>query len=288
MTIKKDLTRRKAAEEKLREQYSTVRGIINSADAHIFSVDRNYRYTSFNESHAAIMKTLYGVAIEPGHSLLEYMTVPEDRETAKRNLDRALAGEQIVEEAYSGEGDLKKYVRVSHSPIRSGNEIIGVAVLAQDITDRKQAEEELRRLYGGLEQRVAERTADLVEREHELKAALAEKEILLSEIHHRVKNNLTAFISLLSLEGSIEETPEGRQLKLDLQNRARSMALVHETLYRTHLYNDVDMGMYLTTLLEQIANSIQTKRAINIVVDAHGVMLDISRATRPASSSTSS
>ena len=74
---------------------------------------------------------------------------------------------------------------------------------------------------------------ELSRSEHQLREALAEKEILLSEIHHRVKNNLTAFISLLSLDGTRENTDEGRALRKDLQNRARSMALIHETLYRT-------------------------------------------------------
>ncbi len=57
------------------------------------------------------------------------------------------------------------------------------------------------------------------------------------------------------------------------------MALVHETLYRTHLFNDVDMEIYLTTLLEQISQSFQTTRAVKTIVDAHGIMLDIPRAT---------
>ena len=120
---------------------------------------------------------------------------------------------------------------------------------------------------------------ELALREENLSKALVEKEVLLSEIHHRVKNNLTAFISLLSLEGSTEDSPAGKLLKKDLQNRARSMALVHETLYRTNMYDEVDMGLYLTTLVEQIANSFQTTRSVKTVVDAHGVMLDIPRAT---------
>ena len=57
------------------------------------------------------------------------------------------------------------------------------------------------------------------------------------------------------------------------------MALVHETLYRTHNFNDVDMEMYLTTLVGQIAQSFQTTKAVKTVVDARGVMLDIPRAT---------
>ena len=68
-------------------------------------------------------------------------------------------------------------------------------------------------------------------------------------------------------------------LRQDLQNRARSMALIHETLYRTHRYDEVEMGIYLTTLLNQIADSFRTTRVVKTVVDAKGVMLDISRAT---------
>jgi two-component sensor histidine kinase len=119
----------------------------------------------------------------------------------------------------------------------------------------------------------------LREREEHLKEALAEKEILLSEIHHRVKNNLTALISLLSLEGSYEETPAGKAIKKDLQDRARSMALIHETLYQTHQYGEVDMGVYLTNLTRQLVNSFTTTKTVKIAVDAHGVMLGISRAT---------
>jgi PAS domain S-box-containing protein len=158
-----------------------------------------------------------------------------------------------------------------------------------DITERKRAREELEKKNDDLnalneeltsaEEELQQNVEELSLREEELSTALAEKEVLLSEIHHRVKNNLAAFISLLSLEGSVENTPAGKQLKLDLQNRARSMALVHEILYRTHLFNDVDMEMYLTTLLEQISQSFRTKKAVKTVINARGIMLDISRAT---------
>ena len=89
--IATDITDLKRAKAALKEQYSTLRGIIDSANALIFSVDRQYRYTSFNQGHAAVMKALYGAEIEIGHRLLDYMTVQEDRETAQGNLDRALA-----------------------------------------------------------------------------------------------------------------------------------------------------------------------------------------------------
>jgi PAS domain S-box-containing protein len=138
-----DIVEHKRAEEALTEQFATLRGIIDSAEAPIFSLDRQYRYTSFNKAHAAVMKAIYGAEIEKGHSLLDYMTVTEDRETARRNLDRALAGECPVEEAYSGEElRSRRWFQVSHSPIKSEDgPVIGVAVLAQDITERKRTEE---------------------------------------------------------------------------------------------------------------------------------------------------
>ena len=145
VTINKGVIKRKVAEEKLREEYSTLFSIINSANALIFSVDRQYRYTSFNQAHADMMKEIYGAKIELGHSLLEYMIVAEDMETAKHSLDRALAGEQLVEEAYSGEEPRsRKYFQVLHNPIKTDGEIIGVAVLAQDMTERKRAENALK------------------------------------------------------------------------------------------------------------------------------------------------
>ena len=93
-----------------------------------------------------------------------------------------------------------------------------------------------------------------------LTGALREKEVLLSEVHHRVKNNLTAFISLLSLDGTYEDNEGGRALRKDLQNRARSMALIHETLYQTGNFSNVDMEVYLNNLIRQIAGTYQRMR----------------------------
>ncbi len=119
----------------------------------------------------------------------------------------------------------------------------------------------------------------LRQNEAELKEALEEKDVLLSEIHHRVKNNLAAFISLISLENTYTDTPEGLALKKDLQNRARSMALIHETLYRTRKYANVDMDVYLNTLVDQIAASYSTAKFVRTIVNADNTLLDITRAT---------
>ena len=171
---------------------------------------------------------------------------------------------------------------------QNGHVVRRIGIVA-DITDRKRAEEDLVKKNEELNILNEELTAtheelrqnieELSRREQELSTALAEKEVLLSEIHHRVKNNLSAFISLLSLEGSTEDTPAGKILRQDLQNRARSMALIHETLYKTRRYDEVDFGTYLATLVDQIAGSFKSKQEIKITVAAKDITLDLPRAT---------
>lgn len=137
---------RKQTEAQLVERNATLNALLESAATPVFSLDRDYCYTSFNKAHAAVMKAIYGSDIEIGHNMLGYQRVPEDREVARKNLDRALRGEHFVESAYSGESDSpRRFFEVAHNPIYDiSGEIIGLSVFASDITERKQAEEELR------------------------------------------------------------------------------------------------------------------------------------------------
>ena len=182
---------------------------------------------------------------------------PDDRQLRLLDLLARQAAD-IIERAQSEEAFLKK------------NADLNAAY--EEITSK---EEELRQNI----EELSLREKELIKSEADLKEALAEKEILLSEVHHRVKNNLTAFISLLSLDGTYEDTDGGRALRKDLQNRARSMALIHETLYRTGKFSKVDMEVYLTTLIDQIAGSYGESAKVRTVVDVRGVALDLARAT---------
>ncbi len=131
-------------ERRFAERRAELSRVLEGTSSPVFSLDREYRYVAFNRSHVEAMKSLYGVEIEIGHSILDYMTVARDRETARTNLDRALAGEQSLESAPSGEEPgSRRHFDVSHDPVLAGDgSVIGVAVFVAEVTERRRAEED--------------------------------------------------------------------------------------------------------------------------------------------------
>jgi PAS domain S-box-containing protein len=216
---------RNPVEEALKEQYSTLRSIIDSANALIFSVDRHYRYTSFNKGHATVMKALYGAEIEQGRSLYDYMTVPEDREASRRNLDRALNGEQLVEEAYSGEElRSRQYFQVSHSPIKTDTgEIIGVAVLAQDMTERKRSELELL----DRQQRLSEVTVELSLAEER------ERRRIATELHDNIGQDLV--LARINLGMLAKTALTGKEADILCKTREILGDMIQRVRFLTHM-----------------------------------------------------
>jgi len=116
------------------------------------------------------------------------------------------------------------------------------------------------------------------EREEGVRRALKEKELLLGEIHHRVKNNLQVIHSLLDLQASRTTDPAARAMMLDSQNRVRSMALVHHTLYHSHDFARVDFDTLLGTLVPMVRDSFEGSAPVAIEVDPGGIALPIAQA----------
>jgi two-component sensor histidine kinase len=106
----------------------------------------------------------------------------------------------------------------------------------------------VREVIGQAGDRVLNEIRERREREANLAASLEEKNILLKEIHHRVKNNLQMVVSLLSLQRRGISNPEAQEALLDSENRVTSMSLVHELLYRADRYSDIDLSNYMRDL----------------------------------------
>lgn len=131
----------------------------------------------------------------------------------------------------------------------------GVVVAFQDISERKKTEEDL-------------------------KTAIREKETLLKEVHHRVKNNLQIISSLFNLQAADTRGKDVSEIFRESQNRIRSMAIIHEKLYKASDISMVHFGEYIQDLMSYLFRSYRDiSGVIRLLVDADDIYLDIDTAT---------
>jgi PAS domain S-box-containing protein len=163
----------------------------------------------------------------------------------------AASGEGPAEHTLSPADRPSRPVLVSRSALEGADATQGALVcVAQDISERKAAEEKLRR-------------------------SLEEKEVLLREIHHRVKNNLQVISSLLSAQARDVEAPAVRERFEETQDRIRSMAAIHEQLYQSDDLARIDFDAYLKTLLEELFRSHRTPHiGRSLETDAQALPID--------------
>lgn len=133
---------------------------------------------------------------------------------------------------------------------KAGN-IKGHLSSGEDITDRKRAEEEI-------------------------KASLKEKDVLLKEIHHRVKNNLQVVSSILSIQSGYIEDKALKGIFQESQDRIKSMALVHEQLYHSEDLSSISSAIYLNSLLDNICHSYaHSCNSIKLKTDIEDINIDV-------------
>jgi len=132
---------------------------------------------------------------------------------------------------------------------------------------------------GELEE-VVEVTRDIQERkikEMEIMEGTKQKENLLKEIHHRVKNNFAILVSLINMQKEQTKTPELIQSLTDLQLRIRTMALVHEMLYRSKDFENISFSDYIRSLSAVITGTFN-RRDIRLNFDVQDITMDIDTA----------
>ncbi|WP_417845152.1 sensor histidine kinase [Thalassospira sp.] len=121
--------------------------------------------------------------------------------------------------------------------------------------------------------------SDRKTRQERLEKSLREKELLLAEVHHRVKNNLQIVYSLLDMQSAQINDPDVREMLRDSCNRVRSMAQIHQTLYQSEDVSQVELGHFFDDLLTSLHSSYVVDIArIEIKTDISPVFLPIGRA----------
>jgi PAS domain S-box-containing protein len=227
--LRAEIGERKRAEAALRQSEARYRQIFEISP-HAMAVHKNGTVLLANQAAARLVRASCPEALE-GRSIWDF--IPDDSVAWSRERSR------IVEQsAQSTELTELKLRTVDNSEVdvemasvvSTYKESQAVLTVARDVTETKRAQEKLR-------------------------ASLEEKEILLREIHHRVKNNLQIISSLLRLQSRFVGSKSIAEVLCDSENRLQSMALLHEKLYQSQDLASVDFKVYVGALLSHLLQS---------------------------------
>jgi len=161
-----------------------------------------------------------------------------------------------------------------HFPVESFTHTLGIAFLGYGVLSRQ--------LFNPLREQTLSLRSQIAEREKAedaLKVSLKEKEILLREVHHRVKNNLQVISSLLNLQSTKIRDRQLLEIFTESQHRIQSMALIHEQLYRTSNFDSIRMDEYIKLLVNNLYRSYGGQyRKVQLAVNGKAPGLDINKA----------
>jgi PAS domain S-box-containing protein len=249
-----DITERKRAEEALRESEERFRKIVQEANAGYFFIDREGYYKEINNAWLTMHK--FDSADEIiGHHFSETQS-DSDLEQANKIVENLLNGVPVPSGEFSrlNNDDTLGYHHFTLSPVVKNAETIGLEGFLIDTSEKRQADEKV-------------------------KANLKEKETLLQEIHHRVKNNMAVIDSLLNLQMKSTDNKIAQEALQDSQNRVQSMASVHETLYRSDTLSAINLKTYLSELGRKVFKNYSISSKIKFKVVAENIMVSVKQAS---------
>ncbi len=249
----RDITEQKHNEEEILNKQSRLSAIINNTQDIILSIDKNYNLIEFNEALRGIVKRAFNVDLKQGTSVFETMSAQYHAQT-KAIYTRVFKGENASSVESYGQGESKMFLETHYNPIKTAGKITGIAIFSRDISAQKKSEEDILK-------------------------SLKEKEVLLKEVHHRVKNNLQVISSILNLQTAYLKDKGTINLLKECQNRIKTMAFIHESLYQNKDFSQINFSEYIVTLVKNLFYSFeanQQKIRTNFVVDTIFLNLDLS------------
>lgn len=248
-----DITQRHEAEQILKHQQDQLRMFIEHTPAAVAMFDLDMHYVAASRRWVEDYKLHADTLIGRSH----YEIFPEIGEDWKAIHRRCLAGavEYREEDMFLREDGSEEWLRWEVRPWReAGGKIGGVVMFTEVITERRRAAEKIRQ-------------------------SLEEKEVLLREIHHRVKNNMQIISSLLQLQTSALHDPADVAIFQECQARIHSMAMVHDRLYRSGNLSTLNFGEHLRELASLTAHGQGSEsRRIQVQTQCEDIELDLDKA----------
>lgn len=252
MGVSRDITSIKKAEEELRLSEERHRAIYDQAYIGIARIAKMGRFLLVNER----LSDMLNYSPEELYKKTFYeLSVPEEVEESLLDWDQLLSGKIknfSREQTYvRKDGELiSANVTVSLVKDASGNPNYFVAVF-EDITERK--------LY-----------------EKQLKESITEKEVLLKEVHHRVKNNMQVISSILNLQSSYISDENALNILRESQDRIKSMSFVHESLYQSKTLSEVNFAEYIQNIVKNLYHSYSSPdKRIELVFELDKIDLNL-------------
>ncbi|MES2679327.1 MAG: PAS domain S-box protein [Bacteroidota bacterium] len=252
--IAHDVTDSKIYEQKLLNQTGKLVAIFDSSHHYIWTISHEGKLTSFNKNYYDLITSLYNT--EPYLGLVLNRGVlsndKEYTEVLNHHYKIAFSGQATNFEIETLDKNYKKiYLEIFLNPIYENETVGEVSGIAHNITDKKYVQQRMEQ-------------------------SLKEKEILLKEVHHRVKNNMQVVSSILNLQSSYVSDEYALTLLKESQNRIKTMAYIHESLYQNKSFTSVNFSEYVQTLVNNIIQSYSSsKEKIILEVNVEKITLSL-------------
>ncbi len=254
-----EITEQKKAEDRVRENSARLQAIFeSSANMMIWTLDKDFRITSFNERFQEAIQEDFGITLGMGDLFVAEASQKAAGSNHGRYTDRylnALKGKpQQFEAELVDRTGRTIWVENFVNPIIVDGRVQEISCLAYHITERKEAQRELMR-------------------------SLAEKEVLLKEVHHRVKNNLQIISSIMNLQSAyVGDDERLKDLLHHSRDRIRSMSLIHESLYQHKDFSSLDLAAYVDGLARNLVMSYSLNGKVELNLDLRSTNLVLDQA----------
>lgn len=251
--IVRDLTEQKKAQEKLRKSEELFRKLFLKAPGAMVMIDTQNRVQKVNKS----FKELFGYTEEEllNKDIDEIIVGDEDDQIVPRMPDKGFEEDKFYTDIirYTKKGKKLNLLLGAIPVYLDGAPIAGFGIYV-DVTEQKKYQEQLQQ-------------------------SVKEKQVLLEEIHHRVKNNLAIISGMLQLQAFEADNEEIRNALNDGQLRIQSIGIVHELLYQSENFINISFEEYIAKLIDTIKNTLSfNHQHIDVKVDTGDVLLDINQA----------